>query len=147
MEEPKFTKGPWHVCSGTKSVQGICSCMSISCADHPIATVERGEWGDSYPSLRWVEGTGSIGRKAEAYMELIGYGSIPDEEAVANAHLLSAAPDLLEALKQARIVLGESGSEEHVKQLTDTELGRLWIAVTEMADAAIAKAEGREVVK
>ena len=50
--------------------------------------------------------------------------------------------ELLEALKNARIVLGEAGSAEHVKQLTDTELGALWITVTRLADAAIAKAEG-----
>lgn len=69
-------------------------------------------------------------------------GSSP-EEREARARLIAAAPELLEALKNARIVLGEAGSDEHVKQLTDTELGRLWIAVTKEADAAIAKAEGK----
>jgi hypothetical protein len=132
-EESKLTKGPWHVCDGNKSIKGICSCMSISCADHPIATVERGEWGDHYPSLRWVKGTGSLDRKVEAYMEFTGYGSIPDEEAVANAHMLAAAPELLEALK-AHLTYCESGAEVDFNRFA------------QMRDHAIEKAEGREVV-
>jgi hypothetical protein len=66
-----------------------------------------------------------------------------EEAAIEIAGRLNVFPELLEALKNARIVLGEAGSNEHVKQLTDAELGRLWIAITKEADAAIAKAEGK----
>ncbi len=98
MSELKATPGPWNVCSGNRKAQGICTCFTVSCADHPIADVAHGEWGDSYPSLRFVADTTTLDRKVEAYMEHTAYGSIPESQAVANAHLLSASWDLYHAL-------------------------------------------------
>jgi hypothetical protein len=85
------TPGPWNTCNG-----GNCSCFMVSGEDHPIATIEHGEWGDEYPSIRLVGP--SLDRKAEAYMDRIGYGNIPEEEAKANARLISSAPELLDSL-------------------------------------------------
>ena len=110
MSELKATPGPWNVCSGNRKAQGICTCFTISCADHPIADVIHGEWGDSYPSLRFVADTTTLDRKVEAYMEHTAYGSIPESQAVANAHLLAASWDLYEALFDIR--MNNAGSEE-----------------------------------
>lgn len=73
-----------------------------------------------------------------------GYGAIADfmvdgpnekmdAEAVANAHLCAAAPDLLEALIRATNLLRQSGYEAGV-----------YNSAIDQADAAIAKAEGRQ---
>jgi len=93
MSESKHTPGPWHACN-----TGKCSCKTVSCRDYPIARVTTGDWGDDYPSVRIV-GESSLNRKAEAYMEQITYGSVNEETAIANAILIAAAPDLLEALQ------------------------------------------------
>jgi len=97
--------------------------MFVSDADHPVAKVISGKWGDDYPAVRLV-GTSSLDEKAEAYMDQITYGEIPKEEAKANARLIAAAPDLLEAAKQAMRVWPY--------QMRGSTL-----------EAAIAKAEGR----
>lgn len=85
-----FTKGPWRACSCKK-------CFTVSSKDHPIALIEHGKWGDPYPAIRLV-GESSLDMKAEAYMELIDYGTIDENTALANCHLIAAAPDLHEAL-------------------------------------------------
>lgn len=73
----KHTQGPWEACC-----DGDCSCGQVwsKTADHPVATVISGEWGDS-PKL--------------------AYGSVNPEAAKANARLIAAAPGLYEALKEA----------------------------------------------
>lgn len=106
MNEPKFTPGPWDVHDGVRT---SCKCLSVSGASHPIATVERGEWGDSYPSVRRMKDTGSIEGKFEAYIERIPYGEIPESEAVANARLIAAAPALYEALKAMLVMMDRGG--------------------------------------
>ena len=82
----EYTKGPWSACHN-----GECSCKAIWCNDHPIAEVTAGKWGDDYPSIRLV-GESSLDLKAEAYMEQMTYGEVPEEEAQANANLIAAAP-------------------------------------------------------
>jgi len=57
-------------------------------ADHPVAVVEKEDWGDSYPSLREI--SPSIEGKFEAFTEYIVYGHIPLEVARANAKRLVA---------------------------------------------------------
>jgi hypothetical protein len=74
--------------------------MQVGSESGPVATVESGNWGDPYPSLRFVEGTqGSLDPKIESYMDMIVYGSIPPEIAKQRACLISASPDLLRALQ------------------------------------------------
>lgn len=94
MSEAKFTKGPWKVCSGNKKSGGICSCFSVSSEHYPIAAIEHGEWGDSYPNVRLVNSESGIGKVAEAFMDFSGYGAIPEDESVANAKLIAVAPDM-----------------------------------------------------
>lgn len=74
MSESKHTPGPWTACH-----EGKCSCGQVwsKTADHPVATVTRGEWGD--PGCP--------------------YGEVSRECANANARLIAAAPELLEALQ------------------------------------------------
>lgn len=93
------TEGPWHACH-----EGKCPCKQVWGDDHPIATVECGDWGDDYPSVRLTGG--SLERKAEAYMEQINYGRIDEDTARANARLIAAAPELLHACQKALRELG-----------------------------------------
>lgn len=81
---------PWHTCHG-----GDCSCKQVWTDNHPVAVVEHGEWGDTYPSLRLIDGgEGSIAVKVEASMEKIPYGMIPEEVAKANVQLIVALRNL-----------------------------------------------------
>ena len=125
------TKGPWRACH-----DGDCSCKQIwsVTADHPVAKVISGKWGDDYPSLRFVEGTGgegSIHPKIESHMEQITYGEINEDVAQANARLIAAAPELLEALIRT------------AKQLQETHGTPTWEEnLDEEAQEAIRKAKG-----
>lgn len=123
MSEAKHTPGPW-----SHHVDIACKCGGIGSKNHPVAKVYAGEWGDEYPAIRLVGG--SLERQYEAYIERIAYGEIPQAEADANAALISAAPDLLEALK-------------NLVAIYDDEFG---IVAPEMdaARAAIAKAQPSE---
>lgn len=124
----KFTKGPWRSCN-----DGDCSCMVIwggeatedNDGTHPVARVESETWGDSYPAIRNVDGGGMSGTKAEAYLEHIVYGTIPEEMAKANAKLIAAAPDLFNALS----VLADACESMGIP--------------VDAARAALAKAEGK----
>ena len=91
-----ITPGPWKACN-----DGKCSCFIVSGADHPVAKVISGKWGDDYPALRLV-GPTSLEQKVEAYMEQITYGEIDPAEAKANAMLIAAAPRMYEALLRIR---------------------------------------------
>lgn len=66
------------------------------CDDYPVAEVTKGPWGDTYPALRVVGG--SLGSKAEAYLERIEYGNVPEAEALANRTFIREAPTDIAAL-------------------------------------------------
>jgi len=123
-----YTKGEWHACQ-----DGKCSCKEVWSDNHPVAKVHAGKWGDDYPSIRLV-GETSLGLKAEPYMEQITYGEIPEEVAIANAHLIAAAPSMYEALKEAQTYIARC---ELFKKTTErTPLENRIIAV-------LSKAEGK----
>lgn len=83
---------PWKFCGGKRKPLDVCGCLTIwsGPGDHPIASMESGEWGDSYPSIRMKEGTGELENQWEAYMKMESYGEIPEEAAKANVRRIVA---------------------------------------------------------
>lgn len=135
------TPGPWRACNN-----GECSCKVVGWKDHPVAKVFSGEWGDEFPSIRLVGG--SLELKAEPYMERFAYGTIPEDEAKANARLISAAPDMREALTDEQWEIAFTAIDRFSRgEISDLHaLGLVGQAVTlldEKRRAAIAKAEGK----
>lgn len=95
MSETKHTPGPWELCSAKN-----CTCMMIHSipADQHVATAKQiacvhGEWGDGPEML---------------------YGEVPPEQVQANAHLIAAAPDLLDALEAMILCMGQHFDSEFV---------------------------------
>ena len=123
-----YTPGPWKACN-----DGDCGCGFVSANGHPICQVTSGDWGDEYPSIRLV-GNGTLDSRAEAYIDKVVYGHVAPDTAKANASLIAAAPDLLEALK-----------ELFNPQYWNDQYGRYDypLEASQAARAAIAKAEGR----
>jgi len=117
------TPGPWKILAS-----------QIWCADYPVAEVTRGKWGDDYPSIRLVGP--SLLQKAEPYMDQIEYGEVPKEIARANANLIAAAPDMLEALKEIAKMEGPYSRDPltHAENVIEN--------LTNIANKAIAKVEG-----
>jgi hypothetical protein len=107
MSEMKFTPGPWSIHAINPATS--CTYLQISGANHPIGRVESGKWGDPYLSIRQVGP--SLDQKFEPYMELIEYGEIPKEVALANARLIAAAPAMYEALKAITMIAGNLPDE------------------------------------
>lgn len=125
----QWTPGPWRACH-----EGECKCGQVWTADHPVATVIRGEWGDEYPTIV-VEGP-SLERVARATMERISYGSVPEDQATANARLIAAAPDLLSALEA---IMGYAYQGARISDVDTNEQPEFV-----KARAAIAKAKGEQ---
>lgn len=96
----KHSKLPWAGCN-----KGKCQCGQIWSKgdDHPVLTVEHGEWGDPYPTLE-ITG-GELDKTVRAKMDIIAYGEIPEEIAHGNvAFILEACNnyyDMREALEMA----------------------------------------------
>ncbi|MFN6952496.1 MAG: hypothetical protein ACK4NE_07870 [Albidovulum sp.] len=130
----RHTPGPWHACK-----DGACTCKVVWCADHPIADVASGEWGDEYPAIRLDQE--GIGAKAEAYLERLVYGSIDPTVAAANARLIAAAPDMLETeQKLAAEVGGLRAFEQEIRAAIGNTNWSLLMQRLAEANAAIAKA-------
>jgi hypothetical protein len=81
------TPGPWRSCPDDG-----CKCTAVTCDDYPVANVVKGEWGDSFPSIRLV-GETSLNLKAEAFTDQITYGEISELEAMANRAFIREAPN------------------------------------------------------
>lgn len=118
----QHTPGPWAACGA-----GKCSCRLIwsKSAVQNVATAKpvacvHGEWGDA-PDLI--------------------YGEIPAEQVEANARLIAAAPDLLEALRHFSEMETSRAALCHLG-LTDEE-HCVRCGPILRARAAIAKAEGK----
>ena len=106
----KHTPGPWHV-------------------------------DPNFPIIVWSEDTMRIcDIRGWGHLTGIGALALPEEEASAiqdaNARLIAAAPELLEALKHARNQMKRSGFCFEMDDINDCDGYR-------SIDAAIAKAEGR----
>ena len=105
----KHTAGPWHYCRGKTGTGCPCGMVWSKPADFHVATAHKA-WGD-FPDDPVAE--------------------IPVEEMQANAHLIAAAPELLEALE---------GLIQYVPGGVDRDdIGRPWLKA---AFQAIAKARG-----
>lgn len=90
-----ITPPPWTACNG-----GMCRCKQVWAAECPVAVIEHGEWGDSYPALRaGPDGT------VEAYTEHIPYGEIPEDVAEANVVFIAASPTIVDDLLVERAEL------------------------------------------
>lgn len=122
----------WHACGN-----GKCPCKMIMSDNGMVCTVEAGEWGDEYPSLRFVEGTSSIGRQVEPYMEKIPYGKIEEWLAVANARFIPAARNHL--LDLAELVLNMNCQAAHGPHL------RKMIKIAQAKALAFVKGAGMSV--
>ena len=115
------TAGPWHACGDPANQQQfstgltgdmppmrarkqLCSCGQVWSAPHdfPVARVEGGTWGDSWPAIRTKE-DGTL----EPYMERSDYGDIPVEAQRANMAFVARARTLLPELAAACRALRE----------------------------------------
>lgn len=110
----RASAGPWHACHN-----GECSCKQVWTAEYPVAAVTHGEWGDEYPAIRHVEGRGMSGTTAEAYMEMMTYGSVYDHVAKANAQLIAFARTALPILAAA-VLAGRQEQERSVDSTPNT---------------------------
>lgn len=68
-------------------------------------------------------------------------GTYPEDEAIANARLIAAAPDLLDALRAVLAAERFSARSPETVQQAEAKLDHIRAAAVK-ADAAIAKAEG-----
>ncbi len=109
--------GPWSACH-----DGKCSCGFISTADHPVAKVESGEWGDDYPAVKIVpseRGLTGTSFEVTAYMEQVGYGRIDPEVAQQNAQLIAMSPEMLVLLQQGLVLVTANEINEWKKRVRD----------------------------
>ena len=92
---------------------------------------------------------GQKGIRIRVYGSGLSFSGLPDDESVANSRLISAAPELLEALKSLRVPL-KIQFDLHTRMCEnegiDITTSKAYLTAksrVDMADAAIAKAEGR----
>ena len=106
------TPGPWSACRN-----GKCCCKMVWTADHPVAEIEHGVWGDDYPAVRpKTDGLDRLGDSPdhvyEAYTEMMEYGEIPEETAEANAVFIAAArTDIPDRLAEVRHLQADLAAE------------------------------------
>lgn len=91
----------------------------------------------------WVLG-GCSGRMVTTPDGYVGDGFIADVDTLANAKLISAAPELLEALQSALSAMNEMGDILNFHDLADEKTVSKLTPVFDTARAAINKALGKE---
>ena len=122
------TPGRWRECGHDR---GGCQCGQVwsEATDAPVLTVERGEWGDSYPALR----TNAVG-EPEAYLERIPYGEIPDQYPKPTARLIAASrntvPAVIALAKAVDLYLNEHDEGPYPRAL-ETALDAFLSALSE----------------
>lgn len=125
MSEAKHTQGPWEVHNHVHG-DGEFWCSIGANGRGPITEI-----------------VGEEGNKAKYFVPVAGMKFLvaPVEEQKANARLIAAAPELLKALKELRrwLPCGDGRNPAQRGAICET-LGD----VNELAEAIIAKAEGRE---
>ena len=127
------TPGTWTACYGGGGRDVV-----VMCEDYPVAIVTSGEWGDEFPNIRLRPREDGMGSHAEAFTEMIVYGDVGKEIAKANARLVAAAPDLLDALMLYRIADVDMVYEE-------PELGKEVLERARIATVAVlAKVRGED---
>lgn len=119
MSAPKHTPGPWSV-------------FDDDCEDY----------GDDGLARMIVSGEGDPNKNEDGLSIAFVIGGMPRDMEDANARLLAAAPDLLEALRP----LAECEVIETDAGLLDSDSARYFITMGEIraARAAIAKATGTD---
>lgn len=122
--EPKFTKGPWTLFIDDTGGEWTGWPISIGAAHDKDKSVVRP--GGQYP-YEWD-------------------AAMSQREAVANAHLIAAAPELYEALRRARDMLQSVAGDIEDGGSLDSLRGKYVMAILGARDAAwaaLSKAEGR----
>ncbi len=118
-QQKKHSPGPWSTCNN-----GSCPCgfiWSIT-ADHPVAKVESGEWGDDYPAVKITpteRGLTGTSFEVTANMEQVGYGRIDPEVAQQNAQLIAMSPEMLLLLQQGLVLTSVEEVNDWKKRVRD----------------------------
>lgn len=120
MSEFKGTTGEWSFSHSSASDDNV-ACIEINSSEslHEIAYLQ------STPS--------SIGKYEQTSLD----------KTIANAHLIAAAPELLEALQLSLAAMNEMGDILNFHDMADSETVEKLTPAFEMARAAIAKALGK----
>jgi len=124
MENVQHTPGPWAVLNGTD----IFPVDDYDGMNHVASADPNGDHPASFVSRTPAE------RRAELEADPASKSHIPYREAQANARLIAAAPEMLEALKLALAELGG-----YANGVDRVESPFLFYAI-DLAEAAIAKA-------
>lgn len=122
MAESKHTPGPWHLCHHLESAEKDASCP---------CGYRGGIWGSDEEHVVCEMGSADI-----AGEEGLSPPRYPRAVELANARLIAAAPDLLEAL---RLVLPAAEHAYHTGAFADIDGGDWWSRILQ-AREAIAKA-------
>lgn len=133
----KYTKGPWEIAEDcNENLFGDAISIDIlDDRDFPIATVDATpiihDWPRKFPNMEhWADGANDGRTQIER----------PYEQVIANARLIAAAPDLLEAVK----VCLKAEQERRKKLLPGAPATTYCDNRIAMLEAAIAKATGAD---
>lgn len=120
MTEPKWTKGPWEQCKN-----GNCTCgvvWSIP-GDFPVCTIGGRKTFECHAQFPVA-----VAHTHMADAPDLIYASLTAEQAVANANLMAAAPDLYEAtdwVDKVAGAFGECSGNQYSLNLSGAELRAL----------------------